>query len=82
LNAINQSSKASTHVSEFEPPPTGCLGVLNAPILVVYFPKTAIRKFEGDQELLMAAHKVRYDKGDVVEGTIGSADVKSLNPCE
>jgi adenosylhomocysteine nucleosidase len=35
----------------------------------------AIRKFEGDQELLMAAHKVRYDKGDVVEGTIGSADV-------
>lgn len=35
----------------------------------------AIRKFEGDRELLMAAHKVRYDKGDVVEGTIGSADV-------
>ena len=35
----------------------------------------AIRKFEGDQELLMAAHKVRYDKGEVVEGTIGSADV-------
>lgn len=30
---------------------------------------------EGDQELLMAAHKVRYDKGEVVEGTIGSADV-------
>ncbi len=23
----------------------------------------------------MAAHKVRYDKGEVVEGTIGSADV-------
>ena len=35
----------------------------------------AIRKFEGDQELLMAAHKVRYDKGEVIEGTIGSADV-------
>lgn len=34
-----------------------------------------IRKFEGDKELLMAAHKVRYDKGGVVEGTIGSADV-------
>ena len=35
----------------------------------------AIRKFEGDQELLMAAHKVRYDKGEVIEGTIGSGDV-------
>lgn len=35
----------------------------------------AIRKFEGDQALLMAAHKVRYEKGEVVEGTIGSADV-------
>lgn len=37
----------------------------------------AIRKFAGDAELIMAAHKAktRYSKGDVVEGTIGSADV-------
>ncbi|OTG90301.1 5'-methylthioadenosine/S-adenosylhomocysteine nucleosidase [Acinetobacter sp. ANC 3813] len=36
-----------------------------------------IRKFEGDSELLIAAAKakVRYSKGQVVEGTIGSADV-------
>ncbi|QER40370.1 5'-methylthioadenosine/S-adenosylhomocysteine nucleosidase [Acinetobacter haemolyticus] len=37
----------------------------------------AIRKFEGDQALLVAAYKakVNYTKGRVVEGTIGSADV-------
>lgn len=37
----------------------------------------AIRKFEGDAELLLAAHKakVRYSKGQVVEGTLGAADV-------
>lgn len=37
----------------------------------------AIRKFEGDQQLLIAAHKAKtfYSKGNVVEGTIGSADV-------
>ncbi len=37
----------------------------------------AIRKFEGDSELLIAAAKAkaRYNKGQVVEGTIGSADV-------
>lgn len=37
----------------------------------------AIRKFEGDAELLAAANKakVKYSKGQVVEGTIGSADV-------
>lgn len=36
----------------------------------------AIRKFEGDKELLVAAYKakVNYTKGQVVEGTIGSAD--------
>jgi adenosylhomocysteine nucleosidase len=35
------------------------------------------RYFEGDQELLAAAHAVKdkYTKGKVVEGTIGSADV-------
>ncbi|KXO74802.1 5'-methylthioadenosine nucleosidase [Acinetobacter venetianus] len=37
----------------------------------------AIRKFEGDNDLLLAAYKakVNYTKGQVVEGTIGSADV-------
>tara|TARA_Y100000816_G_C26098792_1_gene581941 strand:+ start:1572 stop:2429 length:858 start_codon:yes stop_codon:yes gene_type:complete len=37
----------------------------------------AIRKFEGDGDLLLAAYKakVNYAKGQVVEGTIGSADV-------
>lgn len=37
----------------------------------------AMRKFEGDATLLAAAHKakVRYTKGQVVEGTLGSADV-------
>jgi len=37
----------------------------------------AIRKFEGDGDLLLAAYnaKVNYTKGQVVEGTIGSADV-------
>lgn len=37
----------------------------------------AIRKFEADSDLLIAAAKakVRYSKGQVVEGTIGSADV-------
>lgn len=37
----------------------------------------AIRKFEGDHDLILAAHqaKTRYSKGNVVEGTIGSADV-------
>lgn len=37
----------------------------------------AIRKFEGDAELLTAAHKakVRYQHGQVVEGTLGAADV-------
>ncbi|UUM27511.1 5'-methylthioadenosine/S-adenosylhomocysteine nucleosidase [Acinetobacter colistiniresistens] len=36
----------------------------------------AIRKFEGDKELLTAAYKakVNYTKGQVVEGVIGSAD--------
>jgi len=36
----------------------------------------AIRKFEGDKELLLAAYKAKpnYTKGQVVEGTIGSAD--------
>ncbi|MCU4368778.1 5'-methylthioadenosine/S-adenosylhomocysteine nucleosidase [Acinetobacter courvalinii] len=36
----------------------------------------AIRKFEGDKELLLAAYKAKpnYSKGQVVEGTIGSAD--------
>ena len=37
----------------------------------------AIRKFEADKELLLAAQraKTNYSKGRVVEGTIGSADV-------
>ncbi|MEE9901646.1 MAG: 5'-methylthioadenosine/S-adenosylhomocysteine nucleosidase [Acinetobacter haemolyticus] len=37
----------------------------------------AIRKFESDPELLIAAYaaKANYSKGQVVEGTIGSADV-------
>lgn len=37
----------------------------------------AIRKFEGDPALLVAAYKAKenYSKGQVVEGTIGSADV-------
>lgn len=37
----------------------------------------AIRKFEGNNELILAAQiaKNRYSKGKVVEGTIGSADV-------
>lgn len=37
----------------------------------------AIRKFEGDAELLAAANKakVNYSKGQVVEGTLGAADV-------
>ncbi|WP_445115150.1 5'-methylthioadenosine/S-adenosylhomocysteine nucleosidase [Acinetobacter sp. WZC-1] len=37
----------------------------------------AIRKFEADQELLSAAHiaQAKYTRGNVVEGTIGSADV-------
>lgn len=37
----------------------------------------AMRKFEGDAELISAAHKAEshYKKGKVVEGTIGSADV-------
>ncbi|MCU4337820.1 5'-methylthioadenosine/S-adenosylhomocysteine nucleosidase [Acinetobacter dispersus] len=36
----------------------------------------AIRKFEGDKELLVAAYKAKahYSKGQVVEGIIGSAD--------
>lgn len=36
-----------------------------------------IRYFEGDEELLAAANAVKdeYEKGKVVEGTIGSADV-------
>lgn len=36
-----------------------------------------IRKFEGDTDLILAAHKAkaRYTKGQVVEGTLGSADV-------
>ncbi len=37
----------------------------------------AIRKFEADAELLTAAHRAQnnYTQGNVVEGTIGSADV-------
>lgn len=37
----------------------------------------AIRKFQGNQDLINAAliAKQRYSKGNVVEGTIGSADV-------
>ncbi|MFW1690122.1 5'-methylthioadenosine/S-adenosylhomocysteine nucleosidase [Acinetobacter ursingii] len=37
----------------------------------------AIRKFEADSKLLAAAHRTQhlYQKGKVVEGTIGSADV-------
>lgn len=37
----------------------------------------AIRKFEADADLLMAAHRAQknYMQGKVVEGTIGSADV-------
>lgn len=37
----------------------------------------AMRKFEGDADLILAAHKakVNYSKGKVVEGTLGSADV-------
>lgn len=37
----------------------------------------AIRKFEADKDLLLAAQraKTNYSKGRVVEGTIGSADV-------
>ena len=37
----------------------------------------AIRKFEADPQLLIAAYKAKlnYSKGRVVEGTIGSADV-------
>ena len=37
----------------------------------------AIRKFEGDSDLLAAAHRVKghYKKGLVVEGTLGAADV-------
>ena len=37
----------------------------------------AIRKFEGDKELLAAANNVKhlYTHGKVVEGTLGSADV-------
>lgn len=37
----------------------------------------AIRKFEADAELLAAAHKakVQYSRGQVVEGTLGAADV-------
>ncbi|MBJ9955186.1 MULTISPECIES: 5'-methylthioadenosine/S-adenosylhomocysteine nucleosidase [unclassified Acinetobacter] len=37
----------------------------------------AIRKFEADADLLMAAHRAQknYVQGKVVEGTIGSADV-------
>lgn len=37
----------------------------------------AIRKFEADPQLLIAAYKAKlnYSKGKVVEGTIGSADV-------
>lgn len=37
----------------------------------------AIRKFEGDADLILAAHKAKatYSKGKVVEGTLGSADV-------
>lgn len=37
----------------------------------------AIRKFEGDADLILAAHKakVSYTKGKVVEGTLGAADV-------
>ncbi|MBH0231506.1 5'-methylthioadenosine/S-adenosylhomocysteine nucleosidase [Halobacillus yeomjeoni] len=36
-----------------------------------------IRYFKGDEQLLAAAHAVKntYDKGKVVDGTIGSADV-------
>jgi adenosylhomocysteine nucleosidase len=37
----------------------------------------AIRKFEGDSKLLAAANQIKstYTKGNIVEGTIGSADV-------